>query len=226
MVFTQYTDTMDFLRDYLAEQLGYDVLCFSGRGGELRNQDGSWRIVSRDEVKRLFREREGEVLLCTDAAAEGLNFQFCGALVNYEMPWNPMRIEQRIGRIDRLGQENHQIRVLNLHYRKTVETDVYMALRDRIGLFSRFVGKLQPILARLPQSFAESTLSARPDRERKRSEMICRLEEDVRAAERSAFDLDEIMESDLEEPLRPPPLYDLQDLDRVIQHQELLPPGL
>ena len=49
---------------------------------------------------------EAEVLLCNDAAAEGLNFQFCGALINYDMPWNPMRVEQRIGRIDRLGQEH------------------------------------------------------------------------------------------------------------------------
>ena len=66
--------------------------------------DGTWRVISRDEVKRRFREGKADVLLCTDAAAEGLNFQFCGALINYDMPWNPMRVEQRIGRIDRLGQ--------------------------------------------------------------------------------------------------------------------------
>ena len=64
---------------------------------------------------------------CTDAAAEGLNFQFCGGLVNYDMPWNPMRVEQRIGRIDRLGQVHKTIRVVNLHYEDTVETDVYVA---------------------------------------------------------------------------------------------------
>ncbi len=65
-----------------------------------------WQIVSRDEVKRRFREGQADILLCTDAAAEGLNFQFCGALVNYDMPWNPMRVEQRIGRIDRVGQQH------------------------------------------------------------------------------------------------------------------------
>ena len=72
------------------------------------------------------------MLLCTDAAAEGLNFQFCGAVVNYDMPWNPMRVEQRIGRIDRLGQQHAHIRIVNLHYEGTVETDVYRALRERI----------------------------------------------------------------------------------------------
>ena len=70
-----------------------------------------------------------DVLLCTEAAAEGLNFQFCDALINYDMPWNPMRVEQRI---DRLGQQHEIIRIVNLHYEDTVETDVYRALRSRI----------------------------------------------------------------------------------------------
>ena len=61
------------------------------RGGEIRSSGGDWSTVGRDEVKRRFREGEADLLLCTDAAAEGLNFQFCGALINYDMPWNPMR---------------------------------------------------------------------------------------------------------------------------------------
>ena len=71
-------------------------------------------MISRDDAKRRFREKQADVLLCTDAAAEGLNFQFCGALVNYDMPWNPMRVEQRIGRIDRLGQQYPIIKIINL----------------------------------------------------------------------------------------------------------------
>ncbi|MBI2571674.1 MAG: SWF/SNF helicase family protein, partial [Candidatus Schekmanbacteria bacterium] len=93
----------DFLRKHLVKKHGMSVLCYSGRGGELPAPDGTWRVITRDESKRIFREKAAEVLLCTDAAAEGLNFQFCGALVNYSMPWNPMKGEQRIGRIDRLG---------------------------------------------------------------------------------------------------------------------------
>ena len=64
-------------------------MCFSGRGGEIRSSGGEWSTVGRDEVKRRFREGEADLLLCTDAAAEGLNFQFCGALINYDMPWDP-----------------------------------------------------------------------------------------------------------------------------------------
>ncbi len=115
-------------------------MCFSGRGGEVRSADGAWSTIGRDEVKRRFREGEADLLLCTDAAAEGLNFQFCGALINYDMPWNPMRVEQRIGRIDRLGQAHPAIRIVNLHYAGTVETDVYRALRTRINLFESVVG--------------------------------------------------------------------------------------
>ena len=134
-------------------------MCFSGRGGEIPSADGSWRTIDRDEARRRFRAGEAEVLLCNDAAAEGLNFQFCGALINYDMPWNPMRVEQRIGRIDRLGQEHRTIRIVNLHYADTIETDVYRVLRDRIGLFQSVVGRLQPILAQLPRTITAAVLA-------------------------------------------------------------------
>lgn len=91
MVFTQYTDTMDFIRAERARDSDLRVICFSGRGGEIRDPDGTWRTVSHDDIKRRFREGKADVLVCSDAAAEGLNFQFCGALMNYDLPWNPMR---------------------------------------------------------------------------------------------------------------------------------------
>ena len=117
------------------------------------------RRIGRDDAKRRFRDGEADTLLCTEAAAEGLNFQFCGALINYDMPWNPMRVEQRIGRIDHLGQRHEIIRIVNLHYEGTVETDVYRALRNRIGLFESVVGRLQPILAQVPRAISDAVLS-------------------------------------------------------------------
>ena len=80
-----YRDRMDFLRGVLAKKFGQSVLCFSGRGGEQMTSTGGWNTISRDQTKKLFREGKAEILLCTDAAAEGLNFQFCGALINYDM---------------------------------------------------------------------------------------------------------------------------------------------
>jgi hypothetical protein len=66
----------------VARRLGLEVICFSGRGGELRERDGTWTPLTRERTKELFRERRAEAMIGTDAAAEGLNFQFCGALVN------------------------------------------------------------------------------------------------------------------------------------------------
>ena len=88
---------MRFLREELQRDENQGLMCFLGIDGESPTSDGGWRTIDRDEAKRRFSLGEADILLCTDAAAaEGLNFQFCGALVNYDMPWNPMRVEQRI----------------------------------------------------------------------------------------------------------------------------------
>ena len=222
MVFTQYTDTMDFLREELGKIPNLRLLCFSGRGGEAPGADGGWRRIGRDDAKRRFRAGEADLLICTDAAAEGLNFQFCGALVNYDMPWNPMCVEQRIGRIDRLGQHHPVIRILNLHYEGTVETDVYRALRRRIGLFETVVGRLQPILAQLPGAIAGAVLSGR---ERERVDVVEAIEQQASDAERGGFDLDAALTGDVAMPLRPPSPVLMEDLDRVISSPSLMPPG-
>jgi len=136
IVFTQYADTMDFIRDSLADLLGATIATYSGRGGELYDPDSeTWKHVGKERVKREFSRDDGQVdiLVCTDSASEGLNLQECGALINYDLPWNPMRVEQRIGRIDRIGQRFDEIRILNYSYEDTVETDIYDRLDDRIG---------------------------------------------------------------------------------------------
>ena len=225
MVFTQYTDTMDFLRGALLKDTDLRLMCFSGRGGEIPSADGSWRRIDRDDAKRRFRDGEADVLLCTDAAAEGLNFQFCGALINYDMPWNPMRVEQRIGRIDRLGQEHGIIRIVNLHYEGTVETDVYRALRTRIGLFESVVGPLQPILAQLPRTIARTVLSGENRDERGRANVVDAIEQQAREAEGRGFDIDAVTDEDLAIPERAPSPMTMDDLDRVIGSPDLMPPG-
>jgi len=226
MVFTQYTDTMDFLRGRIADTFGTGVICFSGRGGEVLTPAGDWQVISREATKQRFREGRAEIMVCTDAAAEGLNFQFCGALVNYDMPWNPMRVEQRIGRIDRLGQEHPEIRIVNLHYADTVEADVYAALRQRINLFQSFVGRLQPILARLPQAIAQATLGPPGDRALARANVVSGIASEVASAEQAGFDLDEVTAEELDEPERPLALYNLSDLGTLLTRPELLPPGI
>lgn len=163
------------------------------------------------------------MLGCTDAAAEGLNFQFCGALVNFDMPWNPMRVEQRIGRVDRLGQQFERIAIVNLLYEGTFETDIYRVLRDRISLFTSVVGKLQPILSAMPTRLAEATLAPPAQREQARANIFVALRRDIEDAQAQAFDLDEVVDAVLDADPGPPPAYDLDTLNRLLDHPKLLP---
>jgi hypothetical protein len=120
----------------------------------------AWRNVGKERVKREFSDNDGEVdiLVCTDSASEGLNLQECGAMINYDLPWNPMRVEQRIGRIDRIGQEYDDVYILNYSYEDTVESDIYDRLDDRIGLFEYVVGDMQPILSSVGSKIREATM--------------------------------------------------------------------
>lgn len=163
IVFTQYTDTMDFIRDRLVSLHGSTVATYSGRGGEVYDPDDeTWSTVGKERVKREFSSDDGhvDILVCTDSASEGLNLQECGALINYDLPWNPMRVEQRIGRIDRIGQEYDEITILNYSYKDTVETDIYDRLDARIGLFENVVGEMQPILSSVSGQIRDATLKA------------------------------------------------------------------
>ncbi|SMH58514.1 MULTISPECIES: helicase-related protein [Cyanophyceae] len=161
IIFTQYTDTLDFLRGELRHIYDTQVACYSGRSGE-KLIDGEWRTVPKERIKREFRQGEIKILLCTESASEGLNLQTCGVLINYDMPWNPMRVEQRIGRIDRIGQTFPRVIIHNFYYDGTVEARVYQRLRDRIHAFSSVVGSLQPILAKVPTLIERATMSADP----------------------------------------------------------------
>jgi len=209
IVFTQYTDTMDFIRQSLVSTHGETVATYSGRGGEMYERDsGSWISVGKERVKREFAAEDGsvDILVCTDSASEGLNLQECGALINYELPWNPMRVEQRIGRIDRIGQRYDEVTILNYSYDDTVETDIYDRLDARIGLFENVVGDMQPILSGLSSQIRTATLetdrSESPDaleradqeisdriREQKESEGVDVRESLVRIAEPIAQDV-------------------------------------
>jgi superfamily II DNA or RNA helicase len=147
LVFTEYADTMEYLRNELADYFGDRLACYSGAGGKVR--DGSdWKTVTKDVITRLLREGKLSVVICTDAASEGLNLQAAGAVVNYDLPWNPSRVEQRIGRIDRIGQKCSLVWVINMFLRDSVDERVYRVLRSRCHLFEHFVGAMQPVLAR------------------------------------------------------------------------------
>lgn len=168
IVFTQYADTMDFIRDRLTSIHGESVASYSGRGGEVYDADEqAWVSVGKEYVKRSFAAEDGdvEILVCTDSASEGLNLQKCGALLNWSVPWNPMRVEQRIGRIDRIGQEYGEIKILNYRYKDTIETRIYDRAGARINLFESVVGEMQPILSSVNRQIRSAALEAEDEDE-------------------------------------------------------------
>ena len=136
LVFTFFKSTLRYLRSRLS---GTGVGCVAVSG-----DDGPER---RADIIDGFRESAGlHVLLSTEVGSEGLDYQFCDAIVNYDLPWNPMRVEQRIGRIDRFGQREPQVVVASFFAEETIDTRILERLYDRIGVFEQSIGELEPIL--------------------------------------------------------------------------------
>ena len=195
IIFTQYTDTMDFLREQLRQVYGSQVACYSGRGGEFWNGI-AWVQTTKEQIKNAFREGEEiKILVCTEAASEGLNLQTCGVLINYDMPWNPMRVEQRIGRIDRIGQDHKVVWIRNYFYQDTVEARVYQALADRIGWFEDVVGELQPILAQVGYTIQTVAMIPEAERQRVLDEEVARLRRELDSRQAALLNLDEYVEA-------------------------------
>jgi SNF2 family DNA or RNA helicase len=139
IVFTQFRATQREILDRLTEE-GYTVHSF--HGGHSSQE--------KEQIVENFEE-EGGVLVSTDAMSEGRNLQFCNIMVNYDLPWNPMRVEQRIGRIHRIGQKR-DVYVFNMALKDTVEEYVLERLYHKIDLFQQSVGELSSILTRLEES--------------------------------------------------------------------------
>lgn len=203
LVFTQYTDTMDYVRDQLHEVYGSDVASYSGRGGEVWNPVlGIWVNEAKETVKNDFRSGKIRVLVCTDSASEGLNLQTCGVLINYDMPWNPMRVEQRIGRVDRIGQTFAEVWISNYFYRDTIEDQIYERLSDRITWFETVVGDLQPILAEVGEITRELAMLPAAERAARLESALTELRQRIQRREFESLDLDAFTQAD--DPAHPP----------------------
>jgi len=135
LIFTEFVPTQEMLATYLQER-GFRVTCLNGSMG----------LEERRSVQRAFAE-DAQILVSTDAGGEGLNLQFCHVVVNYDLPWNPMKIEQRIGRVDRIGQK-HIVQAINLALQNTVELRVREVLEAKLAkILEEFgVDKLADVL--------------------------------------------------------------------------------
>lgn len=215
IVFTQYTDTLTYIRVYLSSLFGEQLGCFSGRGGECWDAfTKTWQIVTKDTIKTRFRAGTIRILLCTDAASEGLNLQSAALLFNYDMPWNPMRVEQRIGRIDRIGQAHNTVEIVNYYYEGTVEADIYRALRQRINIFEVVVGPLQPILAALSSKIESSLLDSTPSKT-----LVDSIEAEITRVKREGIDIEAYAASGVTRQITNHPLpITPTDIDQILRH--------
>ncbi len=134
MVFSFFTRTLEYLAGRLHDEFRVRVM----HGGVPQEE--------RTRIMADFRAGRFDLLLVSEVGSEGLDFEFCNVLVNYDLPWNPMRVEQRIGRLDRFGQKHEKIFIFNMQVPGTIETDIFQRLYQRIGVFRSSIGELEPIL--------------------------------------------------------------------------------
>lgn len=152
ILFSQYYDTVRWVGDELAKRpefAGTDIGLYAGSNRSGFWRDSKFQRCDRNALKARVRSGELKLLLGTDAASEGLNLQRLGTLINIDLPWNPTRLEQRKGRIQRIGQARSEIWIANLRYRDSVEDRVHQVLADRLeaihGLFGQIPDTLEDV---------------------------------------------------------------------------------
>lgn len=180
-------------------------------GLRVEQVDGSVKDAMRQEFRARFELPKEDadaidILLFTEVGSEGLDYQFCDMMINYDLPWNPMRIEQRIGRIDRRGQQSETVSIYNMITNGTVDADIYFRCLMRIGIFESSIGECEEILGdiatQLDHIAMDTTLTDEErkikleqmaDNEVRRLQEMNRLEEEEK--EFFGFDLSEYMTS-------------------------------
>jgi SNF2 family DNA or RNA helicase len=168
LVFTRFLDTQEYLRRLLSKR--YQVTIFNGG----LNQEDKEKAVDN------FRHR-AQVMISSEAGGEGRNLQFCHIMFNYDLPWNPMRIEQRIGRLDRIGQRKN-VYIYNFSIVGTVEERILSALQRRIRLFEETVGGLDPILGTVERDLRRLIMEQAEDFDREFDKFELAIEERIRKA--------------------------------------------
>lgn len=180
LVFTEFVPTQEMLRRFLTER-GFSVVCLNG----------SMDMEERKRVQEAFA-KDVRILISTDAGGEGLNLQFCHVVINYDIPWNPMRLEQRIGRVDRIGQA-HAVRAVNFVFEGSVEHRVREVLEQKLAvIFEEFgIDKTGDVLdsAQAGRMFDEMYVEAilNPEKvEESVESVVARLQEQAREARTTA----------------------------------------
>ena len=185
IIFTQFVDTLHFLKKTIKEaHPDFSINLFYG---------GIDKDEKAEAVKK-FRNNNGfSILLSTQVGGEGRNFQFCRMLINYDLPWNPMKLEQRIGRLDRIGQKSDKIYIYNFFIEGTIETDVIFALNKRIDLFKESIGQLEPILGEIEKDIKDIIFTEDASKFEKINKFNREVEEKLKKTEEMELKLDDLL---------------------------------
>ena len=153
MLFSTFLHTLAYLKRRLLA-LGYRVAQIDGstKDEERYNLKGRFELPKEDPDAL-------DILLFTEVASEGLDYQFCDTMINYDLPWNPMRIEQRIGRIDRRGQRSEAVNIYNIITEDTVDSEIYHRCLKRIGVFQSSIGDCDEILGKINDGIEKIVLN-------------------------------------------------------------------
>ena len=151
MIFSTFRGTLRYLQERLLDK-GYSLDLMYGPT-PARDEDCRRGERSRERIASEFRQGKFQILLASEVAGEGLDFEHCHVLINYDLPWNPMRVEQRIGRCDRLGQVSEKVYIGNLASEGTIEARILTRLYERLEIFKRALGGIEVILGEEIASF-------------------------------------------------------------------------
>jgi len=153
MVFSYFRRSLD----YIERRLASSGFRFVRIDGSVPSTPGNPETDERQRRILQFRDDPDiDILLTSEVGSEGLDFQFCDTMVNWDLPWNPMVLEQRIGRLDRIGQKSPRITIVNLACGGTIEHQILERLFMRIGIFERSIGDLEPIIGEVVTKLEES----------------------------------------------------------------------
>jgi superfamily II DNA/RNA helicase len=200
---TKFARLVEWLRDIRAQRPDEKLIIFSSfrktiayldrrlvdAGFDTMELHGGVDLDRQTIVNQFADAPAGTILLTSEVGGEGLDLQFCRTLINWDLPWNPMRVEQRIGRIDRIGQQSPSIDIINLIAEDTIEERVYERLYERLGIIKRTLGDFEPILGEVIRDI--ELMLVNPELTREQQEL--ELERAVLAAERRKV-LDEQLE--------------------------------
>lgn len=147
IIFSQYYDTARWVAEKLSVEFSeMPIALYAGGDKSGVYLDGSYKRKTKEEIKAGVKNHEYKVMVGTDSASEGLNLQTLGTLINLDLPWNPTRLEQRKGRIQRIGQINDTIHVFNMRYKDSVEDRVHDLLSSRLESITKVFGQLPDTL--------------------------------------------------------------------------------